>query len=307
MPTRLTEGEKTLIRVLYTEKQKNTQQIAEMMDRPIKTVQKQVRLMGIRRQDEVFGFGGKVYKRLTSEQEQSICDAIRNGELPSDVARDHNMPKGRIRGVLRRHNVKGPIQTLGYSCDRAFTPDEDQEIRRRVEAGESRKAIAKEYGVGTSTVTDACTRAGMPPGESTWERGKRNKACERLAVRSTLTIEQTAQALNCTEKLVRQARIRHAKNPGPIKSPDADEQKILNSLVVDPHILTGLYGGVQSTKPRRGRPPGKRPVIVSDLPPTVSEQIVRLRKEGKLVNEIAAILKIDPAEVRTALQSQWSR
>ena len=30
MPTRLTEGEKTLIRVLYTEKQKNTQQITEI-------------------------------------------------------------------------------------------------------------------------------------------------------------------------------------------------------------------------------------------------------------------------------------
>lgn len=302
MPTRLTEGEKTLIRVLYVEKHKTPTQIAEMMDRPIKTVQKQIRQMGIRRQDEVFGFGGKVYKRLTSEQERSICDAIRNGDLPSDVARDHNMPKGRIRGVLRRHNVKGPIQTLGYSCDRAFTPDEDQTIRRRVEAGESRKAIAKEYGVGTSTVTDACTRAGMPPGESTWEKAKRSKACERIAVRSTLTIEQTASVLGCTEKLVRQARIRHAKNPGLIKSPDADEQKILNSLNVEPHVLTGLYGG-QSTKVR----PNKREVIVSDLKPTVQSEIIRLRKEGKLITEIAPILGIDPAEVRVVLQSQWSR
>ena len=306
MPTRVTEGEKTLIRVLYTEKHKTPAQIAHMMDRPIKTVQKQVRLMGIRRQDEVFGPKGVMYKRLSPETEQSICDAVRDGAIPSEVARDHNMPIGRVRSVLKRHNVKGPILTLGYAYDRAFTPDEDQTIRRRVEAGESRKAIAKEYGVHHSTVTDACTRAGMTPIESTREKTKRLKACERIAVRSTLTIEQTAQALNCTEKLVRQARIRHAKNPGVVKSPDADEQKILNSLVVDPHILTGLYGG-QSTKPRRGRPPGKRPVIVSDLPPTVSEQIVRLRKEGKLVNEIAVILHVDPAEVRAALQSQWSR
>ncbi len=302
MPTRLTEGEKTLIRVMYTEKHKTAAQIAEMMDRSIKTVQKQIRILGIRRQDEVFGFGGKVYQKLSPETVQSICDAVRNGDLPSDVARDLNMPLGRVRGVLRRHNVKGPIQTLGYSCDRAFTPDEDQMIRVRVESGESRRTIAKEYGVGTATVTDACTRAGMPIGESTHEKAKRNKACERIAVRSTLTIEQTASVLVCTAKLVRQARIRHAKNPGPVKSPDADEQKILNGLEVEPHILTGLYGGSPVQKTRT-----MRTVVVSDLPRDVQSEIVALRMEGKLVAEIATILQIDPAEVRTALQSRWCK
>lgn len=306
MPTRLTEGEKTLIRVLYVEKKKTSTQIAEMMDRAKHTVQEWINRMGIKRTDEVI-YKGKVYKRLTPDQEQSICEAIRDGELPSEVAREHNISVNRVVSVMERHGVQGPVQTLGYHYTRSFTPDEDQAIRLRVESGESRRSIAKEYGVKPTTITNACVRAGMTVCVSAKEQTKRNKACERIAVRSTLTIEQTAQVLNCTEKLVRQARIRHAKNPGPIKSPDADEQKILNSLTVEPHILTGLYGGVQSTKPRRGRPPGKRPVIVSDLPPTVSEQIVRLRKEGKLVNEIAVILQVDPAEVRAALQSQWSR
>ena len=305
MPTRLTEGEKTLIRVLYTEKQKTAQQIAEMMDRPLKTVQEWINRLGIKRTDEVI-CNGKVYKRLTAEQEQSICNSVLDGAIPSEVAREHNMPVSRVRSVLERHNVQGPVQSLGYRYDRAFSPDEDVAIRVRVESGESRRAIAKEYGVKEDCVRAACTRAGLPVGLSAKDQAKRNKACERIAVRSTLTIEQTASVLGCTEQLVRVARIRHAKNPGPIKSPDADEQKILNSLNVEPHILTGLYGG-QSTKPRRGRPPGKRPVIVSDLPPTVAEHIVSLRMEGQLVTEIASILKIDPAEVRVVFQSRWGK
>ena len=306
MSTRLTEGEKTLIRVLYVEKKKTAQQIAEMMDRPADTVRDWIRRTGIKRTDEVIGHNGKVYKRLSPETEQAICDSVRDGAIPSEVAREHNMTVERVRSVLERHNVKGPVQTLGYHYNRAFSPDEDAAIRLRVESGESRKAIAKEYGVSDECIRAACTRAGLSPGLSTKEKAARNKACARIAVRSTLTIEQTASVLGCTEQLVRVARIRHAKNPGPIKSPDADEQKILNSLNVEPHILTGLYGG-QSTTPRRGRPPGKRPVIVSDLPPTVSEQIVSLRMEGKLVTEIASILKIDPAEVRDVFQSRWGK
>jgi len=301
MSTRLTEGEKTLIRVLYVEKQKNTAQIAEMMDRPPKTVQEWIKRLGIKRTDEVI-CNGKIYKRLSPEQEQTICDAVRDGAIPSEVAIEHNLPVSRIRSVLSRHNVQGPVQSLGYRYDRVFSPNEDAAIRLRVEAGESRRAIAKEYGVKEDSVRAACTRAGLPIGLSAKEQAKRNKACERIAVRSTLTIEQTASVLGCTEKLVRQARIRHAKNPGPVKSPDADEQKILSGLEVEPHILTGLYGGSPAQKTRT-----MRTVVVSDLPQDAQSQIVALRKEGKLVTEIAEILKIDLAEVRITLQSQWCK
>jgi transposase len=206
MPTRLTEGEKTLIRVLYVEKQKNTAQIAEMMDRPPKTVQEWIKRLGIKRTDEVI-CNGKIYKRLSPAQEQTICDAVRDGAIPSEVAIEHNLPVSRIRSVLSRHNVQGPVQSLGYRYDRVFSPDEDAVIRLRVEAGESRRAIAKEYGVKEDSVRAACTRAGLPIGLSAKEQAKRNKVCERIAVRSTLTIEQTAQVLDCSEKLVRQARI----------------------------------------------------------------------------------------------------
>lgn len=303
MSTRLTEGEKTLIRVLYTEKQKTPTQIAQMIDRSQDTVQEWINRLGIRRTDEMI-LGGKVYKRLSAEQERAICDSVRDGELPSAVAREHNLPASRVRSVLERHNVKGPVQTLGYHYSRTFSPDEDAAIRVRVEAGTTRTAIAKEYGVSGDCIRKACIRAGLLPGQSAKEKAVRNGACSRIAVRSTLTIEQTASVLGCTEQLVRVARIRHAKNPGPIKPPDRHEQKILNSLNVGSYILAGLYG-VQATKIKQ--PPIKRDVIVSNIPPTVSEQIIRLRMEGKLVNEIAPILGVDPAEVRAALQSQWSR
>lgn len=301
MPTRVTEGEKTLIRVLYVEKRKTHTQIAEMMDRPKTTVNLWIRKLGIKRTDELV-YCGKVYKRLTQDQEQAICAAIQNGELPSEMAREYNISVSRVVSVMERHGVQGPVQTLGYHYTRSFTPGEDQQIRRRVESGESRRSIAKEYGVKPTTITNACVRAGMTVCLSSNEQAKRNKACERIAVRSTLSIEQTARSLDCSEKLVRQARIRHAKNPSVVKSPDADEQKILNSLNVEPHILTGLYGGspVQKTRTMRA-------VIVSDLPQNVQSEIIRLRMEGKLVNEIASILKIDMAEVRTTLQSKWCK
>jgi transposase len=303
MSTRLTEGEKTLIRVLYVEKQKTPTQIAAMVDRSETTINEWINRLGIRRQDEMI-LGGKVYKRLTPDQEQSICDSVRDGELPSEVARKHNLTGSRVRSVLERHNVKGPVQTLGYHYSRTFSPDEDAAIRVRVEAGTSRTTIAKEYGVSDECIRSACRRAGLLPGQSAKEKAVRNGAYSRIAVRSTLTIEQTASVLGCTEQLVRVARIRHAKNPGPIKSPDRHEQKIMNSLNVGSYILAGLYG-VQPKKIKQS--PSKREVIVSDIPPTVSEQIVSLRMEGKLVTEIASILKIDPAEVRTALQSRWCK
>lgn len=306
MPGRLSEDEQNLIKGLYLLKRMPTKQIAEIVGCTDKTVQQWIRRLGIKRTDEVHGPKGVVYKRLSPETEQAICDAARDGIIPSEIAASFNMTIPRVRSVLARHNVKGPVQTLGYRYDRVFSPDEDQVIRRRVEAGESRRSIAREYGVSEDNVRSACIRAGMPTGLSAKAKQLRNKACERISVRSTLSIEQTAHVLDCPESLVRRARIRHAKNPTVIRPPDEDEQKILSGLTVEPQIMRALYGGDPVHK-LRGRPPGKRQVIVSDLPPTVQSEIVRLRKEGKLIHEIAAILQIDTDEVRAALQSQWSR
>lgn len=306
MPGPLSEDAQNLIKGLYLIKRMKSKQIAEIVGCRDKTVQQWIRRLGIKRTDEVYGPKGMVYKRLSPETEQAICDAARDGVIPSEIATSFNMTIPRVRSVLARHNVKGPTQTLGYRYDRVFSPDEDQEIRRRVEAGESKRSIAREYGVSGDNIRAACTRAGMPTGLSAKAQQLRNKACERIAVRSTLSIEQTAQLLDCPESLVRRARIRHAKNPTVISPPDEDEQKILGRLNAEPHVMRGLYGGDPVHK-RPGRPPGKRPVIVSDPPTVVQSEIIRLRKEGKLVNEIAAILQIDTTEVRAALQSKWSR
>ena len=70
--------------------------------------------------------------------------------------------------------------------------------------------------------------------------------------------------------------------------------------------MRGSGWEIPYTEKNRGCPPNKRPVIVSDLPPTVQSEIVRLRKEGNLINEIAVILPdLDQARF-AALQSQWS-
>lgn len=78
------------------------------------------------------------------------------GETYAAIARDLGVTPSWVSTIVRGlkwTNVGGPIQTKRFSPRASLTTSQRDEIRRRVDAGESQRALAKEFGIDSSSIS----------------------------------------------------------------------------------------------------------------------------------------------------------
>ena len=119
---------------------------------------------------------------LSEARKNELWERWKAGESISYISRALKKPPGSIHGMLKA--TGGIVPPLRRRSRRALTPDEREEISRRLAAGRSMSAIAAHLGRPASTVSREVGRNGGREGyraskaeERAWERARRPKRC----------------------------------------------------------------------------------------------------------------------------------
>lgn len=114
-------------------------------------------LRAVRRAGGIVRNSIDINKRFSDEQCTLIKDAYENGTPASKLAERFSCTSTTILSSIRR--IGGRIHAVGES-QKVFTPQQDEEIRKAHDGGQTARQIAKRLQVSHNTINRAVVRAG---------------------------------------------------------------------------------------------------------------------------------------------------